>query len=1017
MWAVDWLWDGLSASILSMSQAPNAGALLPRGGKKGLLGSCLQDLCRRIRGDDRFCLGLSAWELYKGEAKDLMAICDEDAGHLRFETVRFWTPEQALDLWQAAVVAYGQNGRARGHRFVRILLFDATKQSMAALHFAEIANDDPELRADHQALQQLLRSAACGLPPPSGRLAEVLSPLIGGNCKPFLLCTVLERPGPGTEAQDLLDLAEQASLITAQCTRVQGIRQEDFRLAHLEDVLRQLRSPRFSNPFAIRSEPGGSDSQMHSDVPPRPAFDEATSWDQRGAGESLDGMKCSDRVLYKGFRGLVFAFRPPPGDDFPEPTQSLATGAQARGFTKESCQIQPKAVRAGCFGAAKVLRSAFLFLSQNGPTCADSAARSADSACRGCLAKVPDSEAAKAKLAEAELFQEYQELAQAVAAMRAKKKAKAADSTMVNRLRVCLEAASGASHRHLARFLAKEPTVKILDSAAPATEQRSQDSVAEITDISVTKVDDASPEEQDGIKIDVVRVQTKMVIPGTHPKPFTARGEEAEKKALKIFEDMFEAWGGKVQKVDVVKSLGKEDRGRLVPFGRQEPKMCVSVEVTVPEFTVKDSATRVIEGRIYKAIEVVGEATEKAQATVAATASAKRQATAQAEATARASYNATASAQATHTAFAEATDQVTASSQASAKALAGSRVKENSEVITKARIQIESSATSVQKVTESATRTANATRTAAATASEGVTVELSQTGTGTSEAEVTKTASATVEDSETVKKSMNVGSEGVGKLKKLFEATVTMQSTVESKACISARKARSLLDDKTLQQTGLPFASAVFQKAKMEAFLEAKTKASQTALDAAKEAAQKKAEADLMAQIQSYATEHTGELKELALKDAVQSTMGQKQQLEAAASVEALQKATSQVHVAAPLKAKAEADLEAKSAAKEEAARLALAKAKAAAAEGLEAKAAAKAMEAAKAKAQQSAELQAKASAKASAEAAAKASALAAAHAAAQQQAEAKAKQLAEAAARREAAEKAEAMVTAGAKA
>lgn len=25
----------------------------------------------------------------------------QDAGHLRFETVRFWTPEQALDLWQA----------------------------------------------------------------------------------------------------------------------------------------------------------------------------------------------------------------------------------------------------------------------------------------------------------------------------------------------------------------------------------------------------------------------------------------------------------------------------------------------------------------------------------------------------------------------------------------------------------------------------------------------------------------------------------------------------------------------------------------------------------------------------------------------------------------------------------------------------------------------------------------------------------------------------------------------------
>ena len=34
-----------------------------------------------------------------------------------------------------------------------------------------------------------------------------------------------------------------------------------------------------------------------------------------------------------------------------------------------------------------------------------------------------------------------------------------------------------------------------------------------------------------------------------------------------------------------------------------------------------------------------------------------------------------------------------------------------------------------------------------------------------------------------------MGSEGVGKLKKIFEASATAQSFVESRACISARKA------------------------------------------------------------------------------------------------------------------------------------------------------------------------------------------------------------------------------------
>eukprot|EP00438_Fugacium_kawagutii_P002190 Skav228824 [mRNA] locus=scaffold359:526675:532821:+ [translate_table: standard] len=144
---------------------------------------------------------------------------------------------------------------------------------------------------------------------------------------------------------------------------------------------------------------------------------------------------------------------------------------------------------------------------------------------------------------------------------------------------------------------------------------------------------------------------------------------------------------------------GEEDRGRLVPFGRQEPKMCISVtvrtgwgdcgvaqgphvggwavaspQVLVPEFTLKDSVTKVIEGRIYKAVEVLlRPMLKQAAATVAATANAKQHAMVQA--------------------FAEATDQVTASYQARFLYVAE-----------------EAQATSVEKATASATRRANATR-------------------------------------------------------------------------------------------------------------------------------------------------------------------------------------------------------------------------------------------------------------------------------------------------------------------
>lgn len=246
--AVDWLWDGLNALVLSISlQAHRESALFaaewPVAGRGGLFGFCLQELCRRVALErERFHLGLSIWQC-RGDrmAKDLLELSEEDTDQLRFEMVAFETPEEAMSLWEACVLRQDV-GPTSAHLFVRVMLFDAQKQSMAALHFAQVVNMsvcDPEIQADHKALQQLLSTPG----PASSRLAEVLSPLIRGNCKSFLLCTVPERPGKGDEARKLLDLAEQASLITANCQRLQGKRCEDFHWAKMEDVLGRLRSP------------------------------------------------------------------------------------------------------------------------------------------------------------------------------------------------------------------------------------------------------------------------------------------------------------------------------------------------------------------------------------------------------------------------------------------------------------------------------------------------------------------------------------------------------------------------------------------------------------------------------------------------------------------------------------------------------------------------------------------------------------------------------------------------------
>eukprot|EP00913_Durusdinium_trenchii_P030428 g28503.t1 len=669
--------------------------------ESSLFGFCLQELCFRAVDRDRFRLGLSIWELRDTKAKDLLDP-EEDASHehdkkqakeakqLRFDMVYFETPEQALSIWEAARSSASTRGGA-AHVFVRVMLFDAQRPSMAALHFAEVAHsDDASIQADHKALQQLLQDAVAPPAASSSRLLEVLSPLVRGNCKSFLLCTVPERPAHGAEARRLLDLAEQASMITANCHRLEGKHHEDFHWAAQEDVLRKLRMSRSGRSSPVRSpvlEASVSAGPNELDRLLEEALTSSHPPPPRGTKDLVEEPRSPEA---KALHAQDLQRPPPPQPLSPKENQA-----------REQSDIRKLRNRATWCLPCAVARahSVVPFVNEDGP--------------RG------DEKRSGVMLPLLVLL-----------------------ATLVTQL----VPVTGASHRHQARFLAREPTVKVIDSdAVPvASEQRN--------------------ESQDEVKIEVVRMQTKMVMPGGSMPTLTSQhGKEAEKTAMKIFTDMFEAWGGKVPDVGSVKALGKEDRGRLVPFGRQEPKMCVSVEVLVPEFTAKDSVTKIIEGRIYKVVEVIGTSTEKASATVAATASAKQHAAVQADASGTASFNTTATAEANYTepwtdngrAFAEATDQVTASYQATATAAAGSPVKENDDIITKAKIKIEAHAISVQKATASATRRASATRSAKAIASEGVTVKLSQTGSGQSDAEANRTASATAEDSKTVTKSLD----------------------------------------------------------------------------------------------------------------------------------------------------------------------------------------------------------------------------------------------------------------------
>jgi len=321
--AVDWVWSGLNASILSVGLQADVGHVLfspPRAAgqgvashanvkcftRDGLLGFCMRELCCRIDAVDaaRFRLGFSMWELDGDGVKDYFGELQEEA-HLPFGplgVVRFATPEEGLSLWEACQSPVEPQGShspsTRGssrekHVFVRLLLLDTHRRSMAALHFVQMAEWDgtngetgigheavpgDRLATKSKALQALLRNLSSSSQPKvtSGGLPQALAPLIGGNCKPFLLCTVPEQPGRVfPEVRDLLDVAERASLlITAQCKRVQGLPADAFRLVDASQGLlcrTAARAPRADEGFSL-SRPAHSPQRREPttafDVPP-----------------------------------------------------------------------------------------------------------------------------------------------------------------------------------------------------------------------------------------------------------------------------------------------------------------------------------------------------------------------------------------------------------------------------------------------------------------------------------------------------------------------------------------------------------------------------------------------------------------------------------------------------------------------------------------------------------------------------------------------------------------------------
>jgi len=430
--------------------------------------------------------------------------------------------------------------------------------------------------------------------------------------------------------------------------------------------------------------------------------------------------------------------------------------------------------------------------------------------------------------------------------------------------------------------------------------------------------------------------------------------EEDEETMLQPLEknDVFEAWGGKVGKISDSETLGENKKSSLTPFGRAEPKMCVTVQVTLPKLTMEEKAAKTVNLKIDTTLQLSVNASETVTASAHATAKRRQHAKVEVEATASAHQKATATAEARYTAYAMASATDEATYEAEAEAQVSRDVPGTGH---RANIVTEASAKQAKTAKVTAEVVANATAKSVATETASVEVTLSKKGAGEADAEAEKSVDMKVDHTETVTKTKDVDVVGIGSLSNDFKATASAKAIVQVKSCIAADEARRLLSDEEMDQTGRPFAKLVYKKAELEAFTQAKRKGMAAALDAAMETVKAELVKDIKTQAEKFTTDHEEELKKLAMEDAVKKSEGDKKELRAAASAEAREAAEEKVQAVADSKAKRAADKQAKLVAEDEATQKATVKAEERAREGLKAKAWAKAKKQAQEKANEKA--------------------------------------------------------------
>jgi len=250
--AVDWLWAGFNTCVMSYGQV-GLGKTAGMYSEGGVCNGILRELFSRIAASPQrepFTVGISCWDLHDNDVVDIVGT----AGGKVFGTTEVTTLQEASALLREAR-SRSRNWEAGSavsnvaHSFVRIVLHDASVDGVSTLHLVDLVgaqasswsarssaapSDTVNRKVVNQQLLVLGRvvtelSAAESeeegkvLSSRASKLTQILYPMLGGNCKTFLMASISSSPNSYLDTLNTLRFAQRASKIRTACMRRSGV--------------------------------------------------------------------------------------------------------------------------------------------------------------------------------------------------------------------------------------------------------------------------------------------------------------------------------------------------------------------------------------------------------------------------------------------------------------------------------------------------------------------------------------------------------------------------------------------------------------------------------------------------------------------------------------------------------------------------------------------------------------------------------------------------------------------------